>query len=177
MQKMQVFPLPKTTMMKRFAKKVLAATTAASMMVSMSGISVCASDATLDTKTTNVTYEVTQSYSWSVPSIITLGTTEATDTVSASDCILPSGTKLQITAAGSGTGGAFTVATDGGQPLAYTITVGSAADAIASGGEVLAVNAGSTSGTAPLKFKLADSATMAGTYSGTVTYTASVVAQ
>lgn len=178
MQRMQVFPLPKKMMMKKIVKRVLAAAMAVCMMAPMAGISVCAA-ALETTKNTTVSYTVSDSYEWSVPSNLTLVDGAAELTVEASSCVISTGKKLSITAVGNGTDGAFTVALGGGQTLGYTITVGNSADSLAVNGEVLAVNAGTTAGSAILKFKLAEdaAATMAGTYTGTVTYTASVVAQ
>lgn len=181
MQMMQKFPLPKNKM-KKYVNKILAAATAAAMMASMGGMGVMAED----TKTTTVKYDVTQSYTWSVPSTIdftnaadskvtTSGTTGATQNVLVTKNVIPEGKKLQITAAGSGTDGAFTIVPKGkSHTLSYTLKAGSTA--VTSGGSVLEVAAGTNTGSATLTFTLSKDATeRADNYEGTVTYTVAVV--
>lgn len=159
-----MFPLPEKKMMKKYANKVVAAAMAVTMMVPMVCTSVMAADD--NTKSTTVKYGVTTSYEWSVPSEIDF--TNATDaTVTANDetgntqkvkvtkNVIPEGQKLQITAKGSGTDGAFTIAAEGtgkSHILSYSIKSGNTELSV--NGVVLAVNAGTNTGNAELTFKL-----------------------
>ena len=74
--------MPNKIMMKKYTRKVLAATMAVSMMVPMMGMNVFAADANTTKGTTNVKYTVKESYTWSVPTEIDF-TNKATVTTSA----------------------------------------------------------------------------------------------
>ena len=174
--------------------KAIAATLTAALLLSMGTTTAFAAatnstvsgDATKNaqTGTTTVKYAVTAGYTWSVPSEIDFGTSagigktvDKTDSVSVSDCIIPDGQELKITVKGSGTENAFVVK-NGSTELGYTIKVGDASNALTVGGTVLEVNAGTATGTASLKYTLSTttgSAEVAGSYTGTATYTAEVV--
>lgn len=172
-------------MMRKYAKRTTAVVAAAAMMVSVCAMPVSATD----TKSTDVTYTVTESYAWSVPSKIEF--TSSTDTVKADDDdgntqkvkvtqnVIGENTKLKITAAGSGTDNAFTIKTSKAVDiLPYTIKVGASTDALAVNGTVLEVNAGTNTGSADLTFSLEKKTVeKAGNYNGSVIYTAAVVAQ
>lgn len=174
-------------MMRKYAKRTTAVVAAAAMMVSVCAMPVSAADT--DTKSTNVTYTVTESYAWSVPSTIEF--TSSTDTVKADDDdgntqkvkvtqnVISENTKLKITAAGSGNDNAFTIKTSKAVDiLPYTIKVGASTDALAVNGTVLEVNAGTNTGSADLTFSLEKKTVeKAGNYNGSVIYTAAVVAQ
>lgn len=132
---------------------------------------------------TDVKYAVTESYEWTIHSEIDFGenagvnkSVEKTgNTVSVTKNIIPDGTKLQITVAGSGTDGAFEIK-NGSTPLTYTVKKGD--NGISSGGSVLDVSAGTNAADAALTFTLSTTtkgAEVAGDYKGTVTYTATVV--
>ncbi len=142
------------------------------------------------TDTTTVKYEVTAGYEWSVPSVIdfakdkgvnqTSSVTADADTgdtqkVQVTKNIIPDGETLRITMAG--TGGAFEIK-NGETTLTYTVTKNDTAKtAIASGGEVLSVAAGTNTGDQDLIFTLktgTGTAEVAGKYEGTITYTAAV---
>lgn len=154
------------------------------------------------TGTTTVKYAVTEGYTWSVPSEIDFSkdggaeskTVNGTATnneeskVSVSKNVITEGKKLKITAKGSGSNGAFTIknitdaqnSTYGSEELTYTIKVGESQTALVADGEVLTVAAGTNTANAALAFTLTTtnkSAEVAGNYSGTVTYTASIVNQ
>ena len=98
--------MPNKIMMKKYARKVLAATMAVSMMVPMMGMNVFAADANTTKGTTNVKYDVQESYTWSVPTEITFtsanteittsGTTGVTQNVQVTKNIIPNKKKLVI---------------------------------------------------------------------------------
>ena len=186
----------------KYAKKIMAACAATALLATMTTTSVFAIEGTSandTTGTTTVKYEVTEGYTWSIPAVIDFGkdagvnktnvngtakTTDgaATDSkVSVTKNVIAEGKKLQITAKGSGTEGAFTIKSkdgNGSKELTYTIKVDSAAGAISAGASVLDVPAGTNTKDAKLTFTLStteDAAETAGSYQGTVTYTASVV--
>lgn len=173
-----MFPLPKKIM--KVSKKLLAAIMAAAMVIPMGTASAFAANE--PSQSTNVKYEVTQGYEWTIHSEIDFGkdagvnktVTKEKNTVSVDKNVIPDGTKLNITVAGSGTDGAFTIA-NGATKLNYTIKNGSTN--IATGGTVMDVAAGTDTSSADLTFTLTTgngSAEVAGKYTGTVTYTAAI---
>lgn len=155
-------------------------------------VSTSALAATPDTKSTNVKYEVTQSYEWSVPSEIDFdkdkginqsvsGTVKNSgeNKVKVTKNVIAEGKQLNITATGSGTNGAFTIKNGdkGTETLVYTVTKDSDTAGINAGDTILSVDSGTNTGDVALTFTLkttSKSAEVAGSYSGTVTYTASV---
>ena len=170
------------------SKKVLAATVAAAMIATMGASTVFAVTGTTDSTNTNTTvkYEVTQGYEWSIHSAIdfgkdkgvnqTVSSTETTNKVSVTKNIIPDGKKLEITVAGSGTNSAFTIAS-GNTTLGYAIKVDGSEDALGVNGVVMDVAAGTNSTDKNLTFTLttgSGTAEVAGSYTGTVTYTASI---
>ena len=137
-----------------------------------------------DEKSTTVSYEVEQSYEWSIHSAIDFGsnagvnqTVEKTgNVVSVTENVIETGKTLNISVAGSGTDGAFTIENKSGTAtLNYHVLDGSTEKA--TGSTVLSVEAGTKTGSKDLTFKL-DTSTgtseVAGNYSGTVTYTATI---
>lgn len=180
---MHMFPLPNKIMKKTVLNKVFTAMIAASLAVSAGGMTVNAAD---DSKSTTVKYEVTQGYEWTIHSDIDFGKDKGvnqkvaldSNTVSVTKNIIPDGKKLQITVKGSGNQNAFAIA-NGNTSLNYTVAKGAGTD-IATGGTVLELAAGTNTGAQALTFTLntGDSAAeVAGAYTGTVTYTAAIVAE
>lgn len=145
---MYVFPLPRK-IMKKCSSKVLAMAMVVAMMVPGMNVMAATTSATgnVDNETTtcdtNVKYEVTEAYEWTIHSEIDFDKDKGVNTsvektgnkVSVSKNVIPDGKKLNI-AAGTNTGS---------KDLTFTLKTGN--------------------GTAEV----------AGKYSGTVTYTASVV--
>ena len=135
-------------------------------------------------------YHVTSGYTWSVPSEIDFGMDKGANQTSAvaadgqgenpqqvkvTKNVIPDGAKLQITAEGNGTQGAFTVV-NGKTTLSYTVAKGDST--INPGDVVLSVNAGTAEGSQPLTFTLStgsNTAEVAGDYEGKVHYVASIV--
>ena len=137
-----------------------------------------------DEKSTTVSYEVEQSYEWSIHSAIDFGsnagvnqTVEKTgNVVSVTENVIETGKTLNISVAGSGTDGAFTIENKSRTAtLNYHVLDGSTEKA--TGSTVLSVEAGTKTGSKDLTFKL-DTSTgtseVAGNYSGTVTYIATI---
>ena len=178
------FPLPNKIMMKKYARKVLAATMAVSMMVPMMGMNVFAADANTTKGTTNVKYDVQESYTWSVPAeidftknatVTTSGESGNTQNVCVTKNVIPETKKLHIVVSSSNN---FTSASKEGKILNYTVKVGDSTKALSAGGTVLDVKAGTNKDSAVLKFELTkDDTERAGNYTGIVAYESSVVAQ
>ena len=132
--------------------------------------------------TTQVTYEEQATYDWTIPSggstgqAIALDNGEQTSTLAVSGVHIASGYMIKITAKGSGTDGAFTMA-NGSSTMAYTVKVGDGA-AISPGATVLTCPSTDSSASVTLKFAVAKESGKVyevGSYSGTVTYTATIV--
>ena len=178
------FPLPNKIMMKKYARKVLAATMAVSMMVPMMGMNVFAADVNTTKGTTDVKYNVQESYTWSVPTeidftnkatVTTSGESGKTQNVCVTKNVIPETKKLHIIVSSSNK---FTITSVEGKTLNYTVKVGDSTQALTAGGTVLDVNAGTNEGCAVLKFELTkDNVERAGKYMGTVAYESSVVPQ
>lgn len=91
--------------------------------------------------------------------------------------IIPEGKMLKITVAGSGTDNAFTIDNGNTEKLEYDVNNGKD---LTIGETVLTVNAGTNAASKNMKFTLhttGKDAEVAGTYSGNVKYTASIVDQ
>lgn len=174
--------MPNKIMMKKYARKVLAATMAVSMMVPMMGMNVFAADASTTSGTTNVKYVVQESYTWSVPSeidftdkqvVTTSGESGKTQNVCVTKNVIPETKKLHIIVSSSNK---FTITSVEGKTLNYTVKVGDSTQALTAGGTVLDVNAGTNEGSAQLRFELTkDNVERAGNYTGTVAYESSVI--
>ena len=137
-----------------------------------------------DEKSTTVSYEVEQSYEWSIHSAIDFGsnagvnqTVEKTgNVVSVTENVIPVGGHLNISVSGDGTDGAFVISDGQGTNLEYSVYKGT--NSLVTGENVLSVEAGTNTDSVSLDFVLDtgdNESEMAGDYSGTVTYTATVV--
>lgn len=191
----------------RLTKKAAALLVAAAMVMSM-GTTVFAGDddgenSTTDdktqnvtsftnpaTNTTNLTYTVSDGYTWTVPKDITFTNTKGnTDDVvvdqqkvTVNNCVIPYNNVLTITVAGDGTSNAFTIKDEkaAASTLNYEIKLKDATSALEVNGTVLTVEAGTKSGEKEMSFTLktknADEtkSEIAGTYKGTATFTAKV---
>ena len=165
--------------------KTLAAAMAVAMIATMGSGAVFAEEAeTPDTESTTVKYTVKEAYEWSIHSEIDFGESDGTkvnttinndnNTVKVTKNVISDGKTLNISVKGSGTDGAFEIA-NGNTKLTYTIADGSTN--ISNGGTVLDVVAGTNEGSKDLTFTLttgSGTAEVAGSYTGTVTYTASI---
>ena len=168
-------------MKRKHASKVVAAAMTAAMMVSMLGVTAFAAENKTEDSTT-VKYEVTEEYTWSVPSeidftgdedatITTSGTSGATQDVYVSKNVIKNGKKLNI-ALKDATNNTFKIKSAEGAELTYAVNT------LAAGDTVLEVPAGTNTGEATLTFKLTkDSVEKAGSYSGTLSYVATIIAQ
>ena len=131
-------------------------------------------------KTTTLTMNVPQSYTWTVPAEVNFGQLQGlTATTVSKDCpvtvsksLIPSGSKLNITIGKSSD--KFQV-TNASESVPYTVTDGS--NTVTPGNIVLSLDSGTTSGSKTLKFNLATTNSQlkfAGTYKGTITFIAVV---
>lgn len=139
-----------------------------------------------DIKNTEVTYTVQQGYTWSVPTKITFtadndtvtttGETGTAANVQVTKNVIENGKKLHIILNTSNT---FKISSSEGAELEYTVKVDQNENVLTTtNNTVLDVKAGTNSGEAVLTFKLQkDQFEKAGTYTGNVTYEASVVPQ
>ena len=144
-----------------------------------------------DSQSTALHYEVGSHYTWAIHTAIDFGSdkginktvngavTDGSDQkVKVTENVIEEGKKLHITAAGSGTAKAFSVTNGSNTVLNYAVKSGD--KAVAVDGDVLDVNAGTNTGETAMDFKLStttETAEKAGTYTGTITYSASVVDQ
>ena len=170
------------------SKTILASILAAAMIVPSVGVTAFAADVTdtskADTAQTDVKYSVTAGYTWTIHSAIDFGSnagvgetkTVENQSVSVSKNVIPNGKKLNIKVKGSGDNGAFQIKSTEGATLTYTIKDSNGE--ISANADVLNVAAGTNIGSTSLTFTLTTpsvSAETAGSYTGTVIYTASVV--
>jgi hypothetical protein len=140
----------------------------------MATLSVTAFAADYDTEGNqgmNVTYSVAPAYTVTIPETVTIGADGTEKTVSAEDVVVNKGQYVSVTLAADNN---FTVKTAEGAELAYTVTANG--EAVAAGGEILAVNpADGKTGSASVTFAIDESAIQyAGTYIGTATFTVAV---
>lgn len=176
-----------------FKNKLLSAGLAACMVVPMA-MPICAKEvnpAVTDTLETTLKYEVTSHYTWEIHTDIDFGkdkgvkqvvngavTDSSEQKVKVTENVIEEGKKLHITAVGSGADKAFTITNGHNTVLGYAVKSGD--KAVTVGGDVLDVNAGTNTGETTMDFKLStttDTAEKAGTYTGKIIYSASVVAQ
>lgn len=137
----------------------------------------CATTVFAEDPTTTITYTEAESYTWNIPSSAVSINTDNSYTLGVNDVKLPSGKKLQVTATGSGTDGAFTMA-KGDDTMPYTVKVGNSDEAIKPGAVVLVCKPSQTENSVTLNVAVAKDASVsyaAGTYTGTITYAASLV--
>ena len=171
-------------------KKGLVAGVVAVCMMGAMGVNAFASEAdnSNNKKTTDVKYVVSESYEWSVPTEIEFTDTNKTITadqesgklskVTVSKNVIAETKKLKITAVGSGDEGAFSIKNGYNTTLGYTVKAGNSD--VEANGEVLSVLSGTNTGSTTLTFTLTslsgnNTAEVPGTYTGSITYTASVV--
>ena len=124
-----------------------------------------------DKRGMNVTYTVDPTYTVTIPETVTIGTEGTEKTVSAEGVVVEKGQYVSVTLAENNN---FTVKTTEGAELPYTVTANG--EAVAAGGEILAVNPkdGKT-GTATITFDIDETAIQyAGTYTGSATFTIAV---
>lgn len=133
--------------------------------------------------TTKLTYDVKPAYTVTIPATVTLGSTSGTAnaTVSAENVKIAANEQLVVKITGtSGVNNAFTVTTNEGASLTYTVNSN---NTIVNVDEAVLTFAPSfdeekdevvDSDEAKLTFALTESAVYAGTYTGTVTFTVSV---
>lgn len=128
-------------------------------------------------KTTTINYTVDQSYAWTVPAKVTFtknGDTTQTGKVDVSQNVIGYGKTLAITVGGTED---FTLkdSADAANTRKYQVFVNGATTAIAKGGSVLNVAAGTNTGSASLKFAL-DKITVekSGSYTDTLAFAAAI---
>lgn len=152
-------------------KKLFALLLAITMMATLSVTAFATDYDTAGNKGMTVTYSVSPAYTVTIPETVTIGADGTEKTVSAEGVVVNKGEYVSVTLAADNN---FTVKTTEGAELAYTVTANG--EAVAAGGEILAVNPkdGKT-GTANITFDIDESAIKyAGTYTGTATFTIAV---
>ena len=124
------------------------------------------------TDTVTVTFTQTESYTWEVPASITAGAAAPTeDNVKASNVYIPYGKTLTISITSGLNDGKITLADTASGASSNTVQATVTFEGVS-------VNAGTTAGGgAKLSVAEPESVTKAGTYSGTLTFTAAVVDQ
>lgn len=120
---------------------------------------------------TSVTYSVAPTYTVTIPAKVTLGESV---TVSAENVVVAMGKQVTVKlTATDGDNNAFTLKTQEGTVIAYTVSDGTKTYAVSD--IVLSVDpANADRGTTALKFTAAEAAKYAGFYTGIVTFTVSV---
>lgn len=155
-------------------KKFLALTISLVMALSLS---IASSAATINEKSeqkdgaSNIIYNVNPTYSVTIPENVTLGETAE---ISAEDVVVDRGSQVEVSlTATSAEDNTFTLETQQGAQLAYTVKIGD--KTVALNDNVLAVNPEtSATGSATLSFTAADPAAFSGEYKGSVTFTVAV---
>jgi len=152
-------------------KKLFALILAITMMATLSVTAFATDYDTTGDKGMTVTYSVNPGYTVTIPETVTIGADGTEKTVSVEDVVVNKGQYVSVTLAADNN---FTVKTAEGAELAYTVTANG--EAVAAGGEILAVNpADGKTGTATITFDIDESAIQyAGTYTGTATFTIAV---
>ena len=152
-------------------KKLFALLLAITMMATLSVTAFAADYDTTGDKGMNVTYSVAPAYTVTIPETVTIGANGTSATVSAEDVVVNKGQYVSVTLAADNN---FTVKTAEGAELAYTVTANG--EAVAAGGEILAVNpADGKTGSASVTFDIDEAAIQyAGTYTGSATFTIAV---
>lgn len=177
----------------KFQKILMAVASAAMTFGPVASTSVFAktvNPAAPDSQSTTLHYQVGSHYTWEIHTDIDFGKDKGVNTtvngevktgeqkVKVTENVIEEGKKLHITATGSGADKAFTITNGHNTVLGYAVKSGD--KAVAVGGDVLDVNAGTNTGETAMDFKLStttDTAEKAGTYTGQITYSSSVVNQ
>lgn len=166
-------------------EKVMKGVAAAVIAASTMGAAVMPVLAEEDTKSTTAVYEVTEGYEWTIHDEVDFGQDKGVNATSTVD----KSAGISVTKNVIGDGKALSIkladANDyqvhnGDTALGYTVSKDAGATTLAAKAEVLKVNAGTNTGTQALQFKLSTTtgaSEVAGDYSGTIGYTASIVAQ
>ena len=151
--------------------KLFALLLAITMMATLSVTAFATDYDTTGDKGMDVTYSVEPGYTVTIPETVTIGANGTSATVSAEDVVVNKGQYVSITLAADNN---FIVKTAEGAELTYTVTANG--EAVAAGGEILAVNpTDGKAGTATLTFDIDESVIKyAGTYTGSATFTISV---
>ena len=152
-------------------KKLFALLLAITMMATLSVTAFAADYDTAGDKGMNVTYSVAPAYTVTIPETVTIGADGTEKTVSAEGVVVKKGQYVSVTLAADNN---FTVKTTEGAELTYTVTANG--EAVAAGGEILAVNpADGKTGTATITFDIDETKIQyAGSYIGTATFTIAV---
>lgn len=153
--------------MNKLMNRALTGIAAASMIASMGGMSVFASD----TKDVTLTYTPTASYEWSVPASSTIDAEEETKqvTISVSNRVLASGKVVKIT------NSKLTLTNPAGTDSLTPAASLSGGTDVTNGGTVLTAGTGSAAVEETITYDLSNvTAQYADTYTGTVTFTASI---
>lgn len=134
-------------------------------------------------KSTDVLYQVAEGYTWTIHSLVDFGDSKGTNNTSTvskeagvkvTRNVIPDGKKLSITLKD---GNDYKVH-NGNTALSYTVSNDGGTSTLADKAEVLALPAGTNAGSKNLQFKLSttkDTSEVAGDYTGTIGYTASIV--
>lgn len=177
----------------KFQKTLLAVASAAMAFGPIAGtMPVCANglpDEDHTTKSTNLNYYVTESYDWEIHTDIDFGKDEGVNAtvdgkvtdgsdqkVKVTKNVIGEGSKLRITAHGSGADNAFSIKNNGTEVLNYAVKSGT--NAVGVNGTVLEVAAGTNTGETKMDFKLSTTtkdAEVAGNYTGTITYNSEIL--
>ena len=152
-------------------KKLFALLLAITLMATLSVTAFAADYDTTGDKGMTITYSVAPAYTVTIPETVTIGADGTEKTVSAEDVVVNKGQYVSVTLAADNN---FTVKTTEGAELPYTVTANG--DAVAAGGEILAVNpTDGKTGTATITFDIDETKIQyAGTYTGTATFTIAV---
>lgn len=177
----------------KFQKTLMTVASAVMAFGPFAGTSVFAktvNPAAPDSQSTTLHYQVGSHYTWQIHSDIDFDhdkgvnatvdgkVTAGSQKVEVTENVIEEGKMLHITAAGSGEGKAFTITNGHNTVLDYAVKSGN--KAVAVDGTVLDVNAGTNTGETAMGFQLSttkDTAEKAGTYTGQITYSSSVVDQ
>lgn len=162
-------------LMKGVAAALIAATS-----VGASVVPVFADD---DTKSTTAKYAVTEGYTWTIHDEVDFGSDKGVNSTSTVD--KAEGIKVTKNVIGDGKALSIKLASandykvkNGAAELGYTVSKDAGATTLDAEAEVLKVAAGTNEATQALEFKLSTTtgaAEVAGNYSGTIGYTASIV--
>lgn len=125
---------------------------------------------------TDITYTVDSSYTWTIHSAISLNSSTTTGNVSVTQANVAADKEIVIKVKGSGTDGAFTMKDkdgNGSNEISYNVQNGN--EAVQVNGTVLTFDTNDTATkTTTLSFALGSSNIKAGNYKGTLTYTATL---